>query len=93
MKRLKNIESKNEQQLEAIKDEGEKQLDPIKDYCAKKKTEFPDEKNQSIIELINKIKKASKKVDYKKLLCVHSNVILYYFNGFTKTEDLGNNIY
>ena len=92
MKRLKNIESKNEQQLETIKDQGEKQLDPIKDYCAKKKTEFPDEKNQSIIELINKIKKASKKVDYK-LLCVHSNVTLYYFNGFTKTENLGNNIY
>ena len=32
LKRLKNIESKNEQQLEAIKDQGENQLDAIKDY-------------------------------------------------------------
>ena len=73
MKRLKNIENKNEQQLEAIKDQGEKQLHAIKDYTAKKELEFSDEKNQRAIELINKIKKANKKVDYKKLLCVHSN--------------------
>ena len=30
MKSLKNIESKNEEQLEAIKDQGEKQLNEIK---------------------------------------------------------------
>ena len=30
LKRLKNIEGKNEEQLEAIKDQGEKQLDAIK---------------------------------------------------------------
>ena len=45
------------------------------------------------MELINKIKKVNKKVDYKKLLCVHSNGRLYNFNGFTKIENLGNNIY
>ena len=36
LKRLRNIEGKNEQQLEAIKDEGEKQLDAIKNYGSKK---------------------------------------------------------
>ena len=83
LKRLKNIEGKNEQQLDAIKDHGEKQLDAIKNYGAKKELEFSDEKNQRAIELINKIKKAGKKVDYKKLLCVNSSGRLYDFNGFT----------
>ena len=37
MKRLKNIESKSEQQLEAIKDQGERQLDAINNYNATNK--------------------------------------------------------
>ena len=85
LKRLNNIESKNEQQLEAIKDQGEMQLDAIKDYSAKKKLKFSDEKNQRA--------KTGKKVDYKKLLFVHSNGRLNNFNGFTKIEDLENNLY
>ena len=40
LKRLKNVEDKNEQQLEAINDQGEKQLDAIKDYSAKKELKF-----------------------------------------------------
>ena len=32
LKRLKNTEGKNKDQLDAIKDQGEKQLDPIKDH-------------------------------------------------------------
>ena len=97
MKRLKNIEDKNEQQLEAIKDEGEKQLDAIiKDYSAKKKLGIFDDKNQKAIELIskiNEIRNVNKKVDYKKLLWAHSNGRIYNFNGFTKIEDLENEIY
>ena len=38
MKRLKNIEGKNEQQLVAIKDQGEKQLDATENYRAKKES-------------------------------------------------------
>ena len=68
LKRLNNIESKNEQQLEAIQDQGEKQLDAIKDCSAKKKLGFSDQKNLRAIELINKTKTTGKKVDYKKLL-------------------------
>ena len=86
MKRLNNIESKNEQQLEAIKDQGEKQLDAFKDYSAKKGLKFSDEKNQRAIELINNVKKANKKVDYKKLLCVHSNGRLHNFNVSQKQK-------
>ena len=93
MKRLKNIESKNEQQLKAIKYQREKQLHAVKDYSAKKQLKFFDEKNKRAIKLMIKMRKANKKVDYKKLLCVHSNGRLYNFNGFTKIEDLGNNIY
>ena len=48
--KLKNIEGKNEQQLEAIKAQGEKQLDVIKSYGSKKESfkelEFFDEKQQ-----------------------------------------------
>ena len=36
LKRLKNIESKNEQQLEAIKDQGEKRLNAIEKQNEKK---------------------------------------------------------
>ena len=46
LKRLKDIEGKNGQQLEATKDQGERQLDATKDYNAKKKLEFSDDKNQ-----------------------------------------------
>ena len=55
LKRLKNVENKNEQQLEAIKYQGEKQLDAVKYYSAKKELEFSDQKNLRAIELINKI--------------------------------------
>ena len=93
MKRLKNIESKTDQQLEEIIDQREKQLDAVKDHSAKKELKLSDEKNQRVTKLINKIKKANEKVDYKKLLCVHSNGRPYNFNGFTKIEDLESNIY
>ena len=43
--------------------------------------------------MINKNKKVNEKVDYKKLICAHSNGRLYYFNDFTRIEDLGSNIY
>ena len=93
LKRLKNIESENEQQLEIVKDQRDKQLDTIKDYSAKKELEFFDEKNQRSIELINKNKNGNKKVNYRKRLCMHSDGRPYNFNGFKKTENLGNNIY
>ena len=39
LKRLKNVESKKEQQLEAIKDQGERQLEAISSYDATSKSQ------------------------------------------------------
>ena len=56
MKRFKNIEGKNEKQLEAIKDQAERQLEAIKDYDTEKKSfkqmEHSDEKQQEREELV-----------------------------------------
>ena len=68
LKRLKNIESKNKQQLvaikdqrgtqlEAIKDEGEKQLDAIDKYSTNKSPTHPTPPPQKKIFTINKMKK------------------------------------
>ena len=56
LKRLKNIEGKNEQQLEAIKDQGERQLEAITSCDATNKSqkiEFDNEKNQQAKELVD----------------------------------------
>ena len=48
VKRLKNIESKNKQQLEAIKHQGQRQLKAVSSYGATnnlQKLEFDSEKN------------------------------------------------
>ena len=89
MKRLKNIEGKNEQQLEAIKDQGERQLEEINSYVATSKSqkiEFDSEKNQKAKEEINRKNKN------KKFVCFHSNGTPYNFNKLTGTKQLGNYI-
>ena len=94
MKRLKNVEGKNEQQLEAIKDQGENQLDAIKNYGSKKesfkKLEFPDEKQQEINKLVDELRQINKKLENDKkdgnLLCVHTNGREYNYNKFTLLE-------
>ena len=78
LKRLKNIEGKNEQQLDLIRDQGYKQLDLIKDQSNKqlnligkinsekiKPIEFYDKKNKEAVDLAKKINNAIKKI--KKL--------------------------
>ena len=52
LKRLKNIEGKNKDQLDAIKDQGENQLDAIKNQGKKLKM---DEEDHKIVYLKNKI--------------------------------------
>ena len=84
LKRLKNVECKNEQQLEAIKDQGERQLNVIKKYCAKKesfkKLEFSSEEDQKRNEVVDMLNKISSKLDYGKLLCVHKDGTEYNFS-------------
>ena len=76
MKRLKNIEGKNEQQLEVIKGQREKQLDAIKNYST-------NQKRNKLSSRLNQIKKEINKV---KLLCVLTNGTQYNFNKFTSLE-------
>ena len=96
LKRLKNIERKNEQQLQAIRDQGEKQLEAISSYGTTNKSqqiEIDSEKNQEAKELVDEVKEISRKNKHKKSLCFHSNGILYDFNKFRDIKQLGNDIF
>ena len=76
LKRLKNIESKNEQQLEAIRDQGDRQLEAIKDFSAsskQKEIKFGDEESQESKILRYEIKKIDRGDRNKKLAMFHSN--------------------
>ena len=70
LKKIKNIEAKNEQQLDLIRDQNEKQLDLIgKTNTDKtKKIEYYDAKNKTAVDLVNKIKKEIR--DKKKIKTV-----------------------
>ena len=75
LKRLKNIEGKNEQQLEAIKDPGERQLEAISSYGATNKSqkiEFDSEKNQETKELVDEVKEIEKVEKIKQKVCMLS---------------------
>ena len=107
MKRLKNVESKNEQLLVAVKDQGERQLQTIKDqeerqleaissYGAtnkSQKTEFHNDKNQEAKEIVDEINKISREKKYNKFVCFHSNGTPYDFNKFRDIEQLGNDMF
>ena len=85
LKRLKNIEGKNEQQLEAIRDQGGRQLEAIKDFSApskQKEIKFADEESQESKILRYEIKKRDRGYRNKKLVLVHSNRTLYDFSRF-----------
>ena len=93
---MKNIEGKNEQQLEAIKDQGERQLEEISRYDATNKSqkiEFDSEKNQEAKELVDEVKEISRKNKNKKFACFHSNGKTYNFNKFRGIKQLGNDIF
>ena len=57
LERLKNIEGKNEQQLEAIRNQGERQVEDSSVTNRAKEIKFSDEKNEEQEALINEIKK------------------------------------
>ena len=90
LKRLKNIESKNEQQLEAIRDQGERQLDTIKSYSTKKESfkrlEFSSEEDQKRNKVVDTLTKMSREIDHDKLLCLHTDGTEYNFNKFGRLE-------
>ena len=81
LKRLRNIEGKNEQQLlvirdqgeiqlEAIKDQGERQLEAISNYDATnklRKIEFDSNKNQEAKSIVDEVEEMSRKIKAKSL--------------------------
>ena len=90
LKRLKNFEGKNEQQLDAIKDHGNKQLQIL----AKKinqpgkfgRVSFRNKLDSNAKEIYGEIKEHDKKIDYTKFVCIGSSAKHHY--NFTIFLDL-----
>ena len=93
LKRLKNIEDKNKQQLEAIRDQGDRQLEAVRDFSAsskQKEIKFGDEECQESKILRHEIKKIDRINRNKKLVMVHSNGTL---NDFSRFKGLSNFVF
>ena len=84
LKRLKNIENKNEQQLEAIRNEGEKQLNATGKYSTSRsqKIGFYNKEDEKAVKLVEKIRKILPTTKNKSFVCTHLNGKQYDFNGF-----------
>ena len=83
LKRLKNTEGKNEQQLEAMEDRKERQLELIsKNNLAGRpeKLEIKDLENLKAKELINEANTIIDKNKNKRFLHINSNGTPYDFN-------------
>ena len=87
-KRLKNIESKNEEQLKAIEDLKDKQLETIK--TSRLKSIKPDDyaKDKEGIETINKFIKFDNSIDYAERLYVSGDKFFFNFFAFKSTFEL-----
>ena len=63
-------------------------MDAIKNYSTEKesfkKLEFMSAKDQEIRETLNKLDTINKKIDYDKLLCVHTSGTPYNLGIFKK---------
>ena len=87
-KRLKNIEGKNEVQLQAIEDQGKKQLDAIKNINIGseplKAIGFFSKINEKAKKSMNEIKIIDDWLDTAQLICTNTDgKIKYDFNNFT----------
>ena len=85
MKRLKNIESKNEQQLELIKNQGEKQFNLTNESDLEKESkrlEIQSYLNPEAKRLIDEINKEINDKEDKNFLCIHSNGKEFRFYKF-----------
>ena len=75
-KRLKNIEDKNEEQLQEIKDQREKQLRQLKNIDESKTLKVIDKirrKNDEAKDLVFKIKKIDTELDTAELVCTKTD--------------------
>ena len=83
LKRLKNIEGKNEVQLQAIKDQGEKQLrENINKSNMLKVTDEIRRKNADANKILLDIKKIDETLDDAELVCTKTDGTIYDFNRF-----------
>ena len=84
-KRLKNIETKNEVQLQAIKDQGEKQLKELKNIDKSKTLKAIGEiskKNDEANKLLSEFRKIDETLDNAELVCTKTDGTKYDFNRF-----------
>ena len=97
MKRLKNIEGKDEEQLKAIKDQGEKQLQILTRKTDKvanfKNVSFKDKLDFELKKAYNDIKEQGQKINYTKLVCIGSSKHQYTFNIFLDLKNFAESIY
>ena len=85
LKRLKNIESKNEVNLQAIKDQGEKQMREIKNINKSNTLKVIDEirrRNDETNKILLDVKKIDTKLDTAELVCTKTDETKYNFNTF-----------
>ena len=88
MKKIKNIEGKNEEQLKAIEDQGKKQLEEIKNINISSKPlktiSFFSTISEEAKELMNKIKVIDDWLETAQLICTKTDgKTKYDFNKFT----------
>ena len=87
LKKLKNIEDKNEKQLQVIKGQGGKQLEQLKNIDKSKTLEITDKiskKNNEANEILSEFKKIDKTLEIADLLCTKTdNKTKYDFNRFS----------
>ena len=95
LKRLKNIEGKNEQQLDFIRDQGEEQLDLIGKINTDKtkSVEFYGKTNKKLVDLVKRVNKETKENKNKSFLCTNANGTQYDFNKYRNLNQLGSEIY
>ena len=90
MERLKNTESKNEEQLN-------NQLKLVKNGSAYNESlselKFFKKKGQDAKEKYNEIKEINNEIDYSKLVGVHTNGKIYDFTIFRRPANLTRSIY
>ena len=96
MKKLNNIEGKNEQQWKLIKNQGETQLNLINKSNLEqesKKFEIPSYLNPETKRLMDEINKEIKNNEDKNFLCINSNGKEYDFYKLANLNLLGNKVF
>ena len=95
LKRLKNIEGKNEQQLDLSRDQGEKQFDLIGKINIGNPTRigYYDGKNKTAVDFVNEINKKIRTNKNKNFVFISTNGTQYDFNQYRDLNQFGNDIY